>query len=154
MADFANYDNTNIETSLEATSSSAGLMSSTDKAKLDSINTAWTLITSKDIVGEMVNGYYINGIVINTKISTNILNKAKFFVITFNTNQSSSDRTVADFLLFPNTGFDYIKEDVITVISPNKNNNYKCDIEFEDGTLYLTGEGNVQYSMKISLYYL
>lgn len=154
MADFANYNNTNIETSLEATSSSAGLMSTEDKAKLDSINTAWTLITSKDIVGEMVNGYYINGIVINTKISTNILNKAKFFVITFNTNQSTSDRTVADFLLFPNTGFDYIKKDVITVISPNKNNNYKCDIEFEDGTLYLTGEGNVQYSMKISLYYL
>ena len=154
MADFANYDNTNIETSLKATSSSAGLMSTEDKAKLDSINTAWTLITSKDIVGEMVNGYYVIGSVINTKIPTNILNKAKFFVITFNTNQSTSDRTVADFLLFPNTGFDYIKRDVITVTSPNKNNNYKCDIEFEDGTLYLSGDGNVQYSMKISLYYL
>lgn len=154
MADFANYNNTNIETSLEATSSSAGLMSTEDKAKLDSINTAWTLITSKDIVGEMVNGYYVIGSVINTKIPTNILNKAKFFVITFNTNQSTSDRTVADFLLFPNTGFDYIKRDVITVTSPNKNNNYKCDIEFEDGTLYLSGDGNVQYSMKISLYYL
>ena len=154
MADFANYNNTNIETSLEATSSSAGLMSTEDKAKLDSINTAWTLITSKDIVGEMVNGYYVIGSVINTKIPTNILNKAKLFVITFNTNQSTSDRTVADFLLFPNTGFDYIKRDVITVTSPNKNNNYKCDIEFEDGTLYLSGDGNVQYSMKISLYYL
>ena len=35
MADFANYDNTNIESSLLATTSSPGLMSKEDKAKLD-----------------------------------------------------------------------------------------------------------------------
>lgn len=37
MADFANYDNTNIESSLLATISSAGLISADEKKKLDSL---------------------------------------------------------------------------------------------------------------------
>lgn len=41
MSDFANYDNTNNEDSLLATDSSHGLMSSSDKTKLDSLFEMW-----------------------------------------------------------------------------------------------------------------
>lgn len=41
MSDFANYDNTNNEDSLLVTDSSHGLMSSSDKTKLDSLFEMW-----------------------------------------------------------------------------------------------------------------
>ena len=41
MSDFANYDNTNNEDSLLATESSHGLISSSDKTKIDSLFEMW-----------------------------------------------------------------------------------------------------------------
>ena len=47
MSDFANYDNTNNEDSLLATESSHGLISSSDKTKIDSLFEMWVGIQSE-----------------------------------------------------------------------------------------------------------
>ena len=47
MSDFANYDNTNNEDSLLVTDSSHGLMSSSDKTKIDSLFEMWVGIQSE-----------------------------------------------------------------------------------------------------------